>query len=561
MAAINDADDVRVGSVPVRSAYLGTNLVWDRQTHEYVHAAQAIAFTGVGYDGLLADGVTPMTNTTPGTIGVDFFPEVHGDGSAAQVSMQFLAAKGYKLLRYPFRWEHMQPALFGSLSPSMVAQTTAYLDMAHQYGMKVVLDLHCFGHYKTAGSPNVTSSQGGWSLGQPELPYTAFADFWVRAVNQWKNHPGLYGWEIMNEPVDMASTGGDSTVLSTPASFDSSIAGAVANSGSLTLSLNTNAAYIHEGSGSLRVVCTQYDTLWLYLTGSVVTDLSQGGQVKTLTMWVYRKPNTGGEPQVKPVLLSDTWSYVMPDAVTLTDGWNRIVFAPPDATIFTRTRRIGLQIIGWVPAGVELYVDSVQLGSEASPITTGIQHWKAASQVAVEAIRTTENSYDHKPIFVPGYEWSRLDQWVSINGNPWVNDPLGDPHRLLYTAHHYWSSTRSGNYGNESVAGLYGSVTGAINQLINTELANFQTWLTTYGVCGAITEFAWPDNAAASDWNQIGSAYLNYLNEHNIMWSYWAAGTSWVDTSYVPYKVSAHWIFGGVLNGDNAQAAVVEEYL
>jgi aryl-phospho-beta-D-glucosidase BglC (GH1 family) len=40
-------------------------------------------------------------------------------------------------------------------------------------------------------------------IGSPQVPYAAFADLWTKLAGAFKGQPGIYGYDIMNEPHDM----------------------------------------------------------------------------------------------------------------------------------------------------------------------------------------------------------------------------------------------------------------------------------------------------------------------------------------------------------------------
>ena len=373
---------------------------------------RGVSNTGVSYDGLLSDGVTPMTNASPGTYGVDWFHEVDGATRSGDVGgLSFLAGRGWKLDRVSVRWERLQPNLYGELDSAEVRRVTAYLDELDKRGMKAILDLHNYGHYKTAGSPNLTSNHGGWSIGDAELPYSAFTDVWQKIVEQWGAHPAVWGWELMNEPVNMS-------------------------------------------------------------------------------------PGVGVDEQESP-----------------------------------------------------------------EQQAVGVDRWKRASQAAVSAIRSLGAD---EAILVAGYDWSAMDRWVATNGNPWIQDPLGDPDRLIYVAHHYWGKNRDGLYGGLSPTQVFGSVDAAKAQLVDVEFGSFTRWLERNGVRGAVTEFGWPSAQANSfwaEWNEVAEAWLAHADAHRVHWWYFATGTTWVGSDFQAYQASGHWKVGGTLNGETTQTAVLEAHL
>jgi endoglucanase len=107
----------------------------------------------------------------------------------------YFAGKGLRLLRVPVRWERLQPVAFGPLSAGDVAGVRRVLDDAASRGQQVILELHNFGGYY---GTKLTVSQAG-----------QFADAWEKIAGAFAGHPGLYGYELMNEPGDLP--GGSAT--------------------------------------------------------------------------------------------------------------------------------------------------------------------------------------------------------------------------------------------------------------------------------------------------------------------------------------------------------------
>ncbi len=102
---------------------------------------------------------------------------------------QYFKEKGVKVIRLPIRWERVQHSAFEPLHEPDMDQIKKVLRIASQYDMKVIIDLHNFGRYY------------GHALSMQEA--NQLADVWTKLAFTLKDEPGLYGYELMNEPHDL----------------------------------------------------------------------------------------------------------------------------------------------------------------------------------------------------------------------------------------------------------------------------------------------------------------------------------------------------------------------
>jgi hypothetical protein len=133
-----------------------------------------------------------FSNTTPGVLHTNY----HYDSTA---TFQYLATQGVRVVRLPFRWERLQPRLDSALNIAAVAALKDAVLRANQAGLSVILDMQNFGRYVT--------STGTRLIGTSALPNAAFADFWSRFASAFAGVPGVAGFDLMNEPHDLASVG------------------------------------------------------------------------------------------------------------------------------------------------------------------------------------------------------------------------------------------------------------------------------------------------------------------------------------------------------------------
>jgi hypothetical protein len=144
-----------------------------------------------------APNVAPMSkfsNTNPGTYERDYHYD--GDGTFA-----YLAARGVKLARIPFRWERIAPRIGGPLNRAELQRLKAAVGRAGRAGIRVVLDMHNYGgYYLSNGRQGVRRT-----VGTSRLPRSAFADVWRRLSLHFRANTVVVGYGLMNEPTEMAS--------------------------------------------------------------------------------------------------------------------------------------------------------------------------------------------------------------------------------------------------------------------------------------------------------------------------------------------------------------------
>lgn len=171
-------------------------------------------------------------------------PNIHF-AAPRKVEVAWLARQGLTKNRLPIQWELLQPMLFdtpanaqaraligerGEFHAGYAAYITDVLDAHAAAGTKVILDCHNYCRYqdfrfqpdgsvigltrprdallRAYTEDGAQTQERIFSLAPgATLRLEHFTDFWARAARRWKNHPGLGGWGLMNEPHDLPRPG------------------------------------------------------------------------------------------------------------------------------------------------------------------------------------------------------------------------------------------------------------------------------------------------------------------------------------------------------------------
>jgi endoglucanase len=148
--------------------------------HAYCTPAQASTFPMVLIN---VSGAESSEGVFPGELNRHyFFP-----------SEQYFArwkAKGITSVRFPVKWERLQPVLGGGLDPTYAGLIDKMLAQAKAQGINVIIDVHNYARYReqVIGSSKVTVAHYGQLMRQ--------------IAERWHDTPALYAYDLMNEPHD-----------------------------------------------------------------------------------------------------------------------------------------------------------------------------------------------------------------------------------------------------------------------------------------------------------------------------------------------------------------------
>ena len=119
----------------------------------------------------------------PGTFGREYiYPN--------QDEVDYFASKRMNIVRLPFRWERLQKSLNDDFDSAELNRLKSFVDTTTEKGVFVLLDPHNYARYH------------GNVIGTNTVPFTAFADFWGRLADLFKDNPRVI-FGLMNEPSRM----------------------------------------------------------------------------------------------------------------------------------------------------------------------------------------------------------------------------------------------------------------------------------------------------------------------------------------------------------------------
>ena len=138
--------------------------------------------------GINISGAEFSSSAMPGTVGYNYF-------YPKNEMLDYYAAKGYKWMRFPFRWSRLQRSLYGEFD----AAEESLLDAAVNYitntlNCYCLIDPHDYAKYYLNGEYTVVGIKSG------QIEPEAFYDFWERLANKYKDNDKVQ-FGLMNEPL------------------------------------------------------------------------------------------------------------------------------------------------------------------------------------------------------------------------------------------------------------------------------------------------------------------------------------------------------------------------
>lgn len=100
----------------------------------------------------------------------------------------YCKSKGLVVVRLPLLWERLQPKLMQPLDAAELKRLDEAVWQAGERNLRLLLDVHNYARYQKK------------LIGTAEVPNEAFADFWKRLADHYKNEAAIFAYGLMNEP-------------------------------------------------------------------------------------------------------------------------------------------------------------------------------------------------------------------------------------------------------------------------------------------------------------------------------------------------------------------------
>ncbi len=472
------------------------------------------------------------------THGINIAGLEYGYTENTQNTYNYFAAKGFKTVRIPFKWETLQPDLNAPLDESYAAQIDQEVEMAGNAGLKAILDLHNYGRrdvlgvggftadFSTSSDPMFTSQynhtisdgrlvQNEWdrvfagskrNTVSASTYLKASGDFRITANGGADTWRGLW-FEFLriddnNRYYAIISNLGSTWELRKVVNGTETVLASGSQAFALntiyTLELDVNVSAADRLTFKINGVQTAQVSHDSALSSGQVGIFGNGVQwdVDAFTLNVDGDTTTGRSSSGSQVRLGEA---LLP-TTAFADVWSRIASRyHNNATVY------GYDLMN------EMH--DMPVPATASTYKTTATN-TLAQQAAYDAITAIDTSHR---IYVQPDHWSGAQTFLSQYGSnpePWINDPYN---LVVYSFHYYFDADHSGSYpsGYQSLSldNIYPDVEPVLK------------WAQERGVRRHIGEYGTPSDDTR--WLTVLTRFLDLCTFYQVDTNYWGAGDSY----------------------------------
>ncbi|WP_267428492.1 cellulase family glycosylhydrolase [Methylobacterium sp. GC_Met_2] len=137
-------------------------------------------------------GLFSLFGPVPGVINYNYF-------DATDAEAAYLAARGVKYVRIPVVWDILQSSPGDPLNAGAIASLKRSIATYARFGMLSMVDLHNFNRRTPPGSTTMDGTTLVY-VNSTQIPQSWFVEVWSKLSVALKGNPGVYGYDLMNEP-------------------------------------------------------------------------------------------------------------------------------------------------------------------------------------------------------------------------------------------------------------------------------------------------------------------------------------------------------------------------
>lgn len=461
--------------------------------------------------GIALSGMEFNGSELPGVAGTDF--SIH-----RQVDVNYYADKGFTLMRVAILWERIQPTLNGPIDAVYKGYLDQIIEWCKLKRTRIVIDIHNYGRRDVNGDEQV--------IGDGTLTVAHFADLWRKLAFEYRNEPGIFMYDLMNEPHDMPIP-----LTAFNASLDTSI------------QLMRNPTVDKDSNGfafSNGEFARSDEDAWQGTHS--IKQLSTTGFESMVTDAIPVEPNTDYVVSFYYKFTNATFDFETP--------WVRMMHTDPYSGVELASEQILTISLGnWLRfdmtfnsgANSEVYMrvhnnnsditcfyDGFNLtpGTTPEAFTQNVSNGEIATvvemaQAGITAVRDADLNHW---IAITLDRFSGMqnftDQFGTAFPRRWWEDPVA---KTMVAFHYYFDDNHSGTYVDPWDIGL--------RTRIPTDVLPALEWGQANNVPIFAGEFGVPNTADSDgdEWRADMETFLDYLDQYSAYSCHWAGG-SWYNS-------------------------------